>query len=383
MENMNSIESSLQKKIKQNDEKLKLLLNKGLYNDNYISSNKRASSYQGKEDINIMNDDNQKIKKFNTNKIELGVNRNKNNYYKRAISQEKTHRKKMDKSNNIFSSFNETIELFKEDMKKKFQNLNKLKLEIQKTKKELYSHKSYTNGRNKKNNNDKVKNISLVKQQNLKNKREPKKELKANKIKKETLKLQSAPTAKNKTNINKFFDNLEKWDKSRKEKIDKMKKEQEEKIENEFDYMPKINEKSLKLVKKNKLRKNQPNTFIRLSQQDKILKEKRKILIDMYTPSFKPHCNDPKNLNFKIKSKYYNFTEPNQLDKNEEFDSDDKKGKNINEDSNEEEEEEKDELEDVKIDEFDYRQDMMKYTDTDIEETLRNSLFHQRHIPKK
>ena len=176
---------------------------------------------------------------------------------------------------------------------------------------------------------------------------------------------------------------MEKWDKSRKEKIDKMKKEQEEKIENEFDYMPKINEKSLKLVKKNKLRKNQPNTFIRLSQQDKILKEKRKILIDMYTPSFKPHCNDPKNLNFKIKSKYYNFTEPNQIDTNEEFDSDDKKGKNINEDSNEEEEEEKEEVEDVKIDEFDYRQDMMKYTDTDIEKTLRNSLFHQRHNPKK
>jgi len=123
---MNSIESSLQKKIKQNDEKLKLLLNKGLYNDNYISSNKKTSSYQGKEDINIINNDNQKIKKFNTNKIELGVNRNKNNYYKRAISQEKTHRKKMDKSNNIFSSFNETIELFKEDMKKKFQNLNEI-----------------------------------------------------------------------------------------------------------------------------------------------------------------------------------------------------------------------------------------------------------------
>ena len=365
MENINSIESSLQKKIKQNDEKLKMLLNKGLYN------------------VNIINNDNQKIKKFNTNKIELGVNRNKNNYYKRAISQEKTHRKKMDKSNNIFSSFNETIELFKEDMKKKFQNLNKLKLEIKKNKKELYSHKSYTNGRNKKNKNDKDKNISLVKQQNLKNKKEPKKELKANKIKKETLKLQSAPTEKNKTNINKFFDSLEKWDKSRKEKIDKMKKEQEEKIENEFDYMPKINEKSLKLVKKNKLRKNQPNTFIRLSQQDKILKEKRKILIDMYTPSFKPHCNDPKNLNFKIKSKYYNFTEPNQLDMNEEFDSDDKKSKNINEDNNEEEEEEKEEVEDVKIDEFDYRQDMMKYTDTDIEETLRNSLFHQRHNPKK
>ena len=381
MEKMNSIESSLQKKIKQNDEKLKLLLNKGLYNDNYITSNKKTSSYQGKEDNNIKNNENQKIKKFNT--IKVSLNRNKNNYYKRALSQEKNHRKKMDKSNDIFSNFNETIELFKENMKKKFQNLNKLKLEIQKTKKELYSHKSYNNGRNKKNNNDKIKNISLIKKQNLKNKKEHKKELKANKIKTETLKLQSAPTAKNKTNNNKFFDNLEKWDKSRKEKIDKMKKEKEEKIENEFDYIPKINQKSLKLVKKNKFRKNQPNTFIRLSQQDKILKEKRKILIDMYTPSFKPHCNDPKNLNFKIKSKYYNFTEPNQLDKNEEFDSDDKKGKNINEDSNEEEEEEKDELEDVKIDEFDYRQDMMKYTDTDIEETLRNSLFHQRHNPKK
>ena len=39
MEKNNSIESSLQKKIKQNDEKLKLLLNKGLYINNFISSN--------------------------------------------------------------------------------------------------------------------------------------------------------------------------------------------------------------------------------------------------------------------------------------------------------------------------------------------------------
>jgi hypothetical protein len=50
MEKNNSIESSLQKKIKQNDEKLKLLLNKGLYNNNFISSNNNNNNLSNQED---------------------------------------------------------------------------------------------------------------------------------------------------------------------------------------------------------------------------------------------------------------------------------------------------------------------------------------------
>ena len=323
-------------------------------------------------------------KKINTDRHNIIVKRNSNIKNRRAISQEKNHRKKIEESKKLLSSFNETIEQFKEDMKKRVQNLNNLKKEIEKNQKELYVNKSNNTKKNKQHYNEKIQENFLKRQKNFIDKKEQKREVLKNKIKKEEeLKYQSAPTTKNKTNINEFIDNLEKWEISRKEKIKQMKKEQEEKIDIEFDHIPKINENSAKLVEKNKLRKNQPNTFERLAQQDKILKEKKKILIDMYTPSFKPFRYEPKNLNFKNTSKNFYFTEPNQLDFDEELYSDDRKSEKIDEDSNEEKEE-RDESEEIKDDEeFDYQQDIMKYTNKDVEDTLRNSLFHHGHHQKK
>lgn len=393
MEKNNSIESSLQKKIKQNDEKLKLLLNKGLYNNNFISSNNNnnLSNQEDEDEIKLSNKnielkktEKPEIKKINTDRHNIIVKRNSNIKNRRAISQEKNHRKKIEESKKLLSSFNETIEQFKEDMKKRVQNLNNLKKEIEKNQKELYVNKSNNTKKNKQHYNEKIQENFLKRQKNFIDKKEQKREVLKNKIKKEEeLKYQSAPTTKNKTNINEFIDNLEKWEISRKEKIKQMKKEQEEKIDIEFDHIPKINENSAKLVEKNKLRKNQPNTFERLAQQDKILKEKKKILIDMYTPSFKPFRYEPKNLNFKNTSKNFYFTEPNQLDFDEELYSDDRKSEKIDEDSNEEKEE-RDESEEIKDDEeFDYQQDIMKYTNKDVEDTLRNSLFHHGHHQKK
>ena len=394
MEKNNSIESSLQKKIKQNDEKLKLLLNKGLYNNNFISSNNNNNNLSNQEDedeiklsnknIELKKTEKPEIKKINTDRHNIIVKRNSNIKNRRAISQEKNHRKKIEESKKLLSSFNETIEQFKEDMKKRVQNLNNLKKEVEKNQKELYVNKSNNTKKNKQHYNEKIQENFLKRQKNFIDKKEQKREVLKNKIKKEEeLKYQSAPTTKNKTNINEFIDNLEKWEISRKEKIKQMKKEQEEKIDIEFDHIPKINENSAKLVEKNKLRKNQPNTFERLAQQDKILKEKKKILIDMYTPSFKPFRYEPKNLNFKNTSKNFYFTEPNQLDFDEELYSDDRKSEKIDEDSNEEKEE-RDESEEIKDDEeFDYQQDIMKYTNKDVEDTLRNSLFHHGHHQKK
>ena len=394
MEKNNSIESSLQKKIKQNDEKLKLLLNKGLYNNNFISSNNNNNNLSNQEDedeiklsnknIELKKTEKPEIKKINTDRHNIIVKRNSNIKNRRAISQEKNHRKKIEESKKLLSSFNETIEQFKEDMKKRVQNLNNLKKEIEKNQKELYVNKSNNTKKNKQHYNEKIQENFLKRQKNFIDKKEQKREVLKNKIKiEEELKYQSAPTTKNKTNINEFIDNLEKWEISRKEKIKQMKKEQEEKIDIEFDHIPKINENSAKLVEKNKLRKNQPNTFERLAQQDKILKEKKKILIDMYTPSFKPFRYEPKNLNFKNTSKNFYFTEPNQLDFDEELYSDDRKSEKIDEDSNEEKEE-RDESEEIKDDEeFDYQQDIMKYTNKDVEDTLRNSLFRRGHHQKK
>ena len=45
---------------------------------------------------------------------------------------------------------------------------------------------------------------------------------------------------------------MEKWEKERIDKIERKKKEVKEKMENEFDYIPKINEKSAKIAEKNK-----------------------------------------------------------------------------------------------------------------------------------
>jgi hypothetical protein len=55
----------------------------------------------------------------------------------------------------------------------------------------------------------------------------------------------------------------------------------------------------------------------------------------------------------------------------------------INAEDDEEEEEEKEDEEEIKSDDFDYQQDIFKYTDKNIEESLRNSLFHHRHNQKK
>ena len=159
MEKNNSIESSLQKKIKQNDEKLKLLLNKGLYNNNFISSNNNNNNLSNQEDedeiklsnknIELKKTEKPEIKKINTDRHNIIVKRNSNIKNRRAISQEKNHRKKIEESKKLLSSFNETIEQFKEDMKKRVQNLNNLKKEIEKNQKELYVNKSNNTKKNK------------------------------------------------------------------------------------------------------------------------------------------------------------------------------------------------------------------------------------------
>ena len=233
----------------------------------------------------------------------------------------------------------------------------------------------------KKYNNDKIKENFLERQKNFMNKKEQTKEkLKKHIIKKEEEKLQSSSNANSKNNKNKnnfkiYLNNVEKREKERLDKIEKKKKEQEEKIENEFDYIPKIDENSAKLAENNKLRKKQPNTFIRLSEQDKILKEKKQILKEMYTPTFQPFRYEPMNLNISAKNSqkrnFFDDNDFNSLNQEEEMES-------------EEESEEKENYdEESEKDDFDYKQDIMKFTDDQVEDALRGNLFHHKKKIKK
>ena len=77
------------------------------------------------------------------------------------------------------------------------------------------------------------------------------------------------------------------WEKKRQKRLENKQKEKEEKLLNEFTYTPKINKKSESLAK-NKNKKN-ADFLQRLSENDKVIKEKRKILTQLYTPTFEPN----------------------------------------------------------------------------------------------
>ena len=92
---------------------------------------------------------------------------------------------------------------------------------------------------------------------------------------------------RSKKNINKTINDMVDWEKKRKKRLENKQKEKEEKLLNEFTYTPKINKKSESLAK-NKNRKN-ADFLQRLSENDKVIKEKRKILTQLYTPTFEPN----------------------------------------------------------------------------------------------
>ena len=387
MENNYSINPSLQKKISQNDEKFKLLLNKGLFptnneerkqnnlsekevgkfeieettkeNNNLIKTKeKRMKFIEDKEHkkfiTNIFENINRnkktansKMKKFNTNEINKVVDRLYNNDYKYIkINTEENKKEGEIQIHKIISNFNKTIERFEEDIKKRHENFNTL----------YKGNKIYK----------KIKENFYERQKKIMDQKEKNTERSKNKVIKVKEKFESAPTIKNQKGFEDYLNSLEKWEQDRLDKIEKIKAENEQKIEDEFDFIPKINENSIKIAEKIKFRQKQQNIFVRLSKQDKISKEKKKILIDMYTPSFKPFCYESKNLN-KKKLLKNNLTEGNQVDKD-----DMKFTKYSNEYSDKYEENEEE------VDEFDYKQDIMKFTDKDVKNALRENLFHHK-----
>ena len=414
MENDNYIDPSLQMKIYENDLKFKSLLNKGLLSkkdesqnnnikieikkekDDDNSDSKRNHKRNPKSNNNIIQNiekimklkEDKEKKKFNTNillkdpkeskkskksnknnknkNIDETINRlyqnNKNNNNKKITNEEETN-----KSSKSFIDFNQTIERFEQDIKKRNENIEKKKILKEKIEKQKYTYKPTMCKGSKKYNEDNIKENFLERQQNFIDKKELNRKIIKTEINKEEEdKLQSAPNPKIKKSFRNYLNSMEKWEKERLDKIERKKRELEEKIDKEFDYMPKIDEKSAKIAEKNKLRQKQPNTFIRLAEQDKIIKEKKKILAEMYTPSFQPFCYEPLNLNLKYQPK--NFFEENYLNSLEQDEESDDDGE---------------EKEGENIDEFDYQQDIMKFTDEQVNNTLRGSLFHHKKKTKK
>ena len=93
-----------------------------------------------------------------------------------------------------------------------------------------------------------------------------------------------------KENINNTITKLYEWDQKRKEKIDQKRKKDSEKYEH-IDHIPKINKRSASMAEFNKKKYNEKNIFNRLAQKDPVALEKKKLLEELYTPTFTPNIN--------------------------------------------------------------------------------------------
>ncbi len=100
----------------------------------------------------------------------------------------------------------------------------------------------------------------------------------------------------NLNSINKLFE----WDLKRKEKINQKRKKKIEKIK-ENKHIPKINKRSASMAELKKSKSNARNIFDKLAKLDSVALEKKKILIELYTPSFKPNINNKKKYVIKRK----------------------------------------------------------------------------------
>ena len=258
------------------------------------------------KNIDINNEStNTNSKKVNKEELDVIVNRLYNNNSKRIkIEIEKD-------DDNDFNSkkskvdLNEFYSRFEDDIKRRNENLERKREQMQK----LYTYKPKLNINKKffdeQNNNEDF----LERQRNfLEEKKQREEKYKENLMKRENDKIDESnillkKNKKSRKNISQTINDMENWEKNRKKKIEKKQKEKEDKLLNEFNYTPQINKKSLTMVKRNKKAKLNSNDFLtRLSEQNKVLKEKRKILIELYTPTFQPNIEAKKIKNKNLNS---------------------------------------------------------------------------------
>ena len=305
------------------------------------------------------------------------------------------------KKNQATVDVDEMIERFEKDIKNRNKKIEKKREEIKVNEKKLYTYKPVLNKQSKKyesSNNESFLERQKKYDEKMKKKEEKYKEdLKKSQqeklykdsylSKKHNKKENEGETkANNKENIDKMIKSLYDWENQRKKKIENKQKEKSGAAETKFDYMPKINKRSNSMVKKNKNRKMEPDVFSRLSKEDKMLKEKRQILMELYTPSFKPNVITKKERKKKkeINENNNNDDELNHFNKEiskkkkakNKYSSDsDSDEEDEEEDDDEEEEEEDDEEE--KEDNFDFKQDPKIYVEDNVQNKFRNAFLNK------
>ena len=313
-----------------------------------------------------------------------------------------TYNKKPNEPNNV--NVDNMIERFEEDMKKRNEKMERKRKELKNNEKKIYTYKPKINEkkkveytgkddfleRQKKYDEQKKKkeerfkedlkreeekkineNNFLLQKNNRKERRErqeKKEKVVKTEKKDENKKDQNKPeNKKKKEEVEKMIKHFYDWESKRKEKIASKKKAESGKEETEFDHMPKINKRSNSLANKNNKKKDQPDVFSRLSKEDKMLKEKRQVLIDLCTPTFKPNC-----FLHNQKIKRLNKESPNKNTKKKIYPYNESSSEEEGEESNEGSEES-----DVKEDNFDYKQDPNNFIEDDIHDELRKMLLEK------
>jgi hypothetical protein len=330
--------------------------------------------------VNNKNAENSNSKKVNKDEIDKIVNRLYTNEQKKKENEKiksinlSNKKEKLDsKSSKV--NFNEIYSRFQEDIKKRSENLEKKREEIQNNNKNIYTYKPKLNINKKFFDSENTNSFIERQKKFIEDKKQKEEKFKENLIKKKQEEIDKSNIlvkhSFNKKDIIRGINDLTEWENNRKRKLEERQKQIEEEKMNKYKYRPKIDKNSILLASKNIQRQKESNVFMRLAQDDKVLKEKKKILIQLNTPSFRPELYKTKRKKFIMNS-----------NKVKEFDTVSKRYKSeVNMDNSDLD------IEDEKYDESydsngngendDYI-DSNIFTEENIQNAYRKAIFHKR-----
>jgi hypothetical protein len=260
-------------------------------------------------------------------KNEKSNGKTKNNKRSRMVSQEKINSisRTIDISgldisiNSIKSSvnINQMFERFDENQRKKIEKIQKLKKIQEDEEKKINTHMPLISKKSK-NINKKVKDDFLTRQKKYNDiKKNNDKKLRESVLKNEQEKInknnyllqkkvKESSSVSNNLNtsfiseisrctrsmvdIEQNISKLLEWDNKRKEKIIKKQKEKNNELD-KIKHVPEINKRSRSIANRRKNQKKELSIFDRLAKEDEVLKEKKRILEELYTPTFRPNLN--------------------------------------------------------------------------------------------
>lgn len=329
--------------------------------------------------VNNINAENSNSKKVNKDEIDKIVNRlytneqkKKENEKIKAINLSSKKEKQDSKSSKV--NFNEIYSRFQEDIKKRSENLEKKREEIQNNNKNIYTYKPKLNINKKFFDSENTNSFFERQKKFIEDKKQKEEKFKENLIRKKQEEIDKSNIlikhSFNKNDIIRGINDLTEWENKRKRKLEERQKQIEEEKINKYKYKPKIDKNSIELAKKNIQRQKESNVFMRLAQDDKVLKEKKKILIQLNTPTFKPELYKTKRKKLIMNS-----------NKVKEFDTISKRYKSeVNMDNSDLdiEDEKFDESYDSKGEENDDCIDSNIFTEENIQNAYRKAIFHKR-----